>query len=168
MPPNYQNGKVYALRSHQTPEIYIGSTTQPLHVRFGEHKRSYKKFKNGKTNYTSSFKLLDYDDCYIELVQKYPCNDRNELNKREGEVIRETYCVNKYVAGRSYQEYREENKQEINNKKKAYYRENKQEINNKQKQKFNCECGGRYTLSHKSNHFKTKIHRNFIENNSER
>ena len=37
--PNYQNGKIYCIRSHQTDNIYIGSTTQKLCVRMAEHKR---------------------------------------------------------------------------------------------------------------------------------
>ena len=30
--------------------------------------------------------------------------------------------------------------------------------------KTNCECGGRYSLTHRAEHFRTIIHRNFIKN----
>jgi len=36
--PNYANGKIYTIRFHNSNEIYIGSTTQSLAVRFGGHK----------------------------------------------------------------------------------------------------------------------------------
>jgi hypothetical protein len=36
----------------------------------------------------------DWTDWYIELYEKYPCNDRQELHKREGQVIREIGTIN--------------------------------------------------------------------------
>ena len=45
---NYQNGKIYVLRSHKTDDIYIGSTTQSLYKRFYEHKKRYKNFYGEK------------------------------------------------------------------------------------------------------------------------
>ena len=180
--PNYRNGKIYAIRSHQTPDFYIGSTTQPLHVRFGGHKRKYNQYKNGKYHYTSCFKILDYDDCYIELLENCSCSNKNELDKRKGELIREMNCVNKNIAGRTPQEYREQNKEMIKDKKKvyreknkekiaesskAYYEANRQEIIHKQKQKFTCECGSQCRVNEKSRHFKTRKHQTFIQSNSQ-
>ena len=63
MPPNFANGKIYSIRSHQTEKIYIGSTTQSLAVRFGGHKRQN----------CSSQQILQFDDAYIELIENYPC-----------------------------------------------------------------------------------------------
>jgi hypothetical protein len=89
--PNYLNGKIYALRSHQTDDVYIGSTTYPLCTHLSE----LKKWKNGTNNYLTSFKLSEYDDCYIELVEYFPCDTKQELKRREGQIIRETEnCVN--------------------------------------------------------------------------
>jgi hypothetical protein len=163
MSPNYQNGKVYCIRSHQTEQIYIGSTTQPLSVRFGEHKRMD----------CSSREIMKFEDCYIEILEEFPCANKNELNRREGQLIRLHSCVNKYIAGRTDAEYYVENKTEILEKQKQYYVENKTEILEKQKQynennkeqikehknqKYNCFCTGKYTLASKSKHFKTAKH----------
>ena len=49
---NYQNGKIYKLVSSFTDEVYYGSTTQPLHVRKGGHKKDYKGWKNDKNEMT--------------------------------------------------------------------------------------------------------------------
>ncbi len=126
MPPNFQNGKVYAIRSHQTQQIYIGSTTQPLSVRFGEHKRMY----------CSSKEIMKFSDCYIELLEEFPCANKMQLNRREGDLIRTMDCVNKNIAGRTSTEYRDENKQEILEYHKQFYKDNKQDILEKCKQYY--------------------------------
>ena len=36
--PNYQNSKIYKLICNETTDIYIGSTTEKLCVRFNKHK----------------------------------------------------------------------------------------------------------------------------------
>ena len=104
MPPNFANGKIYSIRSHQTEKIYIGSTTQSLAVRFGGHKRQMN---------CSSKEILLFDDAYIELVENYPCTDKNELHSREGEIIRERFCVNKQIPCRTVAEYYDANRVKI-------------------------------------------------------
>jgi hypothetical protein len=133
--PNYQNGKIYTIRSHQTENIYIGSTTQPLTKRLSKHKADYKRYnKNNNNKYYSSFKIVKYEDVYIELYELYPCNSNEELHKREGELIRELDCVNKYIAGRTKKEYNEDNKEDIFIKKKQYREDNKEKISIKKKE----------------------------------
>ena len=117
--PNYQTSKIYAIRSHQTDDIYIGSTTLSLSARLGEHRRQFRYFTEGKGTKTrykgcKSRDLLQYDDAYIELVEEFPCETKEQLLKREGEIIRSTFCcVNRCVSGRTPQEYKEENKEAL-------------------------------------------------------
>src|SRR2546430_243205 len=85
---NYQDGKIYAIRSYQTDSVYYGSTTQTLTERLSLHKSDYKRYLNGNFHFITSFEILKYDDCYIELVEEYPCESKNELEKREGAVIK--------------------------------------------------------------------------------
>jgi len=119
--PNYNNGKIYCLRSHQTDDVYYGSTTQKkLAVRKGGHRSNYKRWLNGKGNYVTSFELVKYDDCYIELVELYPCTCKGELDRREGEIIRDNECVNKIIAGRTRKEYRIDNVEKIKEDRKKY------------------------------------------------
>ena len=118
---DYKLGKIYALRSHETDDIYIGSTAQKLlSTRLGGHKRNYKRWLNGKDNYTTSFELIKYDDCYIELLQEYPCENRHQLCKKEGEYIRKMNCVNKLIAGRTNREWHQDNKENIQEYQKQY------------------------------------------------
>lgn len=108
--PNYANGKIYTIRFHNSNEIYIGSTTQSLAVRFGGHKRdSSAVYKLIKSKYNGN-----WEECYYELFENYSCNSKEELHKKEGEIIRkfkndENYnCINCYIAGRDFKEYHKE------------------------------------------------------------
>ena len=85
--PNYLNGKIYEIRSHQTEQVYIGSTVERLSARMSKHRADFKRYKAGKMNYITSFKMLDYPDAYIELVEKHPCLCREELERLEGQHI---------------------------------------------------------------------------------
>jgi len=134
--PNYQNGKIYSIRSHLTDDVYIGSTIETLSNRMAGHKKYYKKWLITKKRYTTSFEIINKDpeNCYIELVELYPCNSKIELHRREGEIIRTTNCVNKNIAGRTQKEWFEENKQILAEKSKIYRQTNKQSILEKNKQ----------------------------------
>lgn len=141
--PNYENSKIYCIRSYQCEEIYIGSTIQNLSSRMSKHRSAYKK--NRST--TTATKILQYDDCYIELLEYYPCKNRMELNRKEGQYIRNNNCVNKIIAGRTIQEYRLENKVAISNQK-----------------KFNitCNCGSTIRKYSIYNHRISKKHLNYM------
>ena len=163
---NYQKGQIYIIRSHQTENIYIGSTCSPLHKRIYDHKKHYRYWKLGKRkSYTSSYEILKYDDAYIELLEDYPCEKKKHLTKKEGEYIRSMECVNKNIPGRTDEEKKEYKKeyQEMNKEKnKKYYQEyrekNKVEIYRKQLIKVNCGCGGKYSMSHKAEHMRSNKH----------
>ena len=132
--PDYQKGKIYAIRSYQTDDIYIGSTIQSLSVRLGEHKRRYKMWLEGKHNYTSSYEIIKYNDCYVEEIEKCPCNDKNELNRREGQIIRLMDCVNKRIEGRTRKEYRQDNKEKIKEQSKKYREDNRERLREQSRQ----------------------------------
>ena len=122
---DYSNGKIYAIRSAQTDDIYIGSTIQTLCVRMAGHRLNYKNYISDKKHCVTSFKLLQFGDAYIELLEAYPCACKEELTKREGELMRENKnCINKCVAGRTVKQYYEENEE----KSQQYYQENKDKI----------------------------------------
>ena len=136
MPINYQNSKIYTIRSHQTDKIYIGSTVNELRKRLHQHKNLYKGFlKNPKKyHFYSSFEIIKFDDCFIELYEKYPCSDKMELHKREAEIIRSLDCVNKNIPMRKQKEYREDKKEFLKEQKKIYKEKNKEKIKQKQKE----------------------------------
>ena len=125
--PNYQEGKIYTIRNYTDDSlIYVGSTTQTLAKRLVKHRTDCKTGKSGNLY----FYIIDNDwsNWYIELYEHYPCNERVELNKREGEVIREVSTINKNIAGRNIEEYRKENADKIKERDKEYYKNNVDKI----------------------------------------
>ena len=76
----YSNGVIYTIRSYLTNKYYIGSTCSPLYKRFYEHKQVWRSHNKNYKKYGSSCKMIDYGDAYIELLENYPCNSKNELN----------------------------------------------------------------------------------------
>jgi len=122
--PDYSKGKIYAIRAPGTDDVYIGSTTRTLAQRFASH-RSY--YKSGSAEYSSA-KILGMDGCYIELIENYPCDSIEKLNRREGEVIRATpTAINKKIAGRTKAERRTENKNQVKAYQKAWEEKKKAE-----------------------------------------
>ena len=60
----------------------------------------------------------DFNDWYIELFEDFQTERKEQLNKREGEIIREIATLSKNIAGRTIKEYYEQNKENILEKKK--------------------------------------------------
>ncbi len=60
------------------------------------------------------------NDWYIELYENFTYDNKEQLNKQEGEVIRKKSSLNKRIEGRTKAEYREDNRDIINEKKKEY------------------------------------------------
>jgi hypothetical protein len=82
-------GNIYKIVSDSTDKIYIGSTVKSLEERLEEHENDYELWfnKEFKSGYISSFEILKYEDAYIELLEEYPCENKQQLFKREGEMI---------------------------------------------------------------------------------
>ena len=126
--PDYSKGKIYCIRSFQTDDVYIGSTTQTLAQRLGKHRTEYKQYLKGKYHYVTSFELLKYDDYYIELITLYPCSCKAELEAEEGHYIRDWDCVNKIIPGRTQEQYRIDNKEKRKEYNKQYNIDNRYKI----------------------------------------
>jgi Uri superfamily endonuclease len=155
---DYQQSKIYIIRSYQTDKIYIGSTMKTLNTRFSEHKSTH--------NRSTSKIIIDYKDAYIELLELYPCNSRNELYKREGQLIilNKEHAVNKNIAGRSHcesvKEYQIKNKESMKKNQIKYYTKNQIEINEKRKEyytKNHIEINEKYKEYYQQNKEKISI-----------
>ena len=155
--PNYSQGKIYKVTCGETSKVYIGSTIKCLSARLNNHKT------NDNTCATNQF-----IDPKIELLEEYPCETKEQLLWREREWYEKTDCINKQRPiitdeedkerkRKSASKYREENKEKIKQYNSKYKQENKELLN----EKFNCECGGKFTKQHKATHLKTKKHQSF-------
>jgi len=154
---NYQDGKIYKIHSFQTDKIYIGSTTQLLCRRFSNHKTTFKR----ELSVITAKEILKYEDVMITLIENYPCNNKNELEKRERYYIENNNCVNKTIPTRTSKEYRDSNKDRL-----EQYRINRIEIRrqyNKQYRKDNKQNIKEYTKQYnkqynKDNKQNIKVH----------
>ena len=169
----FQNAKIYTIRSFQTDKYYIGSTNhKTLSQRLSKHKSNYRDWLNDKDNtYTTSYEILKYDDCYIELLELYPCNLKAELHKREGELIRlhKDSLVNIFIPCRTPKEYQIDNREILSVKAKTYYDiyrvVNKKKIRDYKTQPYHCECGRVIQLDKKARHCTSNIHIDSIKQN---
>ena len=133
---DYAKGLIYTIRSPHIDKYYIGSTTQALCKRLSTHNANYKRYLKEKHGVTTSFEILKLEDAYIELLEACPCNNKMELTKREGELIRQykNEIVNKKIEGRTNKQYKVDNKVQIVENAKQYYQSNKLQIAETQKQ----------------------------------
>ncbi len=163
----YHESKIYKIVSTKTKNVYIGSTTNKyLCNRFGQHAFEYRKWTNGdkKYRYVTSFDILKFDDAEIILVEKFPCESKDELTARERYWIDNTpNCINKIKPTRTPQQYYEDKRAIILQRQKEYQRKNKEAIALNAKTKINCECGSAYTKSNRNKHVKTECHLNYLQ-----
>ena len=124
---NYQNSKIYIIKSPNTDKVYIGSTSATLPQRMRNHRWDFNHRRQKKD--LAVFKIFEEGDTYIELIELFPCSCMDELRKREREVM-EQYdnCVNKRMAYVS----REERKQY----EKEFYQKNKDDINRRSLERY--------------------------------
>jgi len=184
--PIYFTGKIYAIKCNETDDVYIGSTIQTLKERLGKHRRDMKRWKDGKGRNITSFEIVQYDSCYIELLETYPCNSKEELLKKEKEYIESIECINKCRPFRTDEEkkeydkeyakeYREANKERVLQQHKEYYEANKEKVlqyqkeyyeekrKEKNKEKYTCVCGSNIRKSDRRKHERTKKHGDYIK-----
>ena len=125
---NYQNGKIYRIIADG--ENYIGSTTLSLSKRLAKHRSHLKEYqKTGKGGNITSYPLLERGDCVIILIENVPCDNKEELLKRERYFIETMDCVNKVIPLRTKAEYNEDNKDKFKEYNNKYNQEHKNERN---------------------------------------
>jgi hypothetical protein len=198
---NYSDGKIYKIepiQDHDEGDVYFGSTTKPLLCqRFATHKTEYKRFKENKTQFVTSFDLFDkygFENCQIILLELVNATSKDELIAREAYFIRNFKCINKIIPDRTRSEYLKtdtiiesmkekrteyynsnkaeiceqkmehyyKNKEEIIEKRKEHYYKNQDKILEKLKQKFDCDCGGKYTRGGKLTHERSAKHQHYL------
>ena len=109
--------------SHRSYKIYVGSTTTTLSKRITERRSASKK--QTKTIWYNN--VEDWGDWYIELCEECPCENKEQLCKREGEIIRDIGNLNKDIAGRTRKEWRVDNPEKHKITQKKFYENHKEE-----------------------------------------
>ena len=154
----YHNGLIYKIICKDTTitDIYVGSTCD-----FQKRKRDHKSRTNNKKWYVYKFIRENggWDNWEMLEITKHPCESRLELETEERrymDLLKST--LNIHIPTRTRKEWRQDNREQICINKKEYSYNNKEKL----LQKFNCECGGKYTKTNKSCHSKTKKHKSYL------
>ena len=106
---DYKAGRIYKILNYIDDACYVGSTCQPLSKRMVAHRADANK--PNRQHYPLYTKMKEYGivNFYIELIEAYPCENNEELRKREGHLIREFGTLNKRIEGSAQHEYGREN-----------------------------------------------------------
>ena len=151
----YKNAYVYKIYNRDSDDSYFGSSTRNIHYRYAQHINSYNRFKVGKGNYISSFKLLENNMAMIVLMETL-CNvTKQELLQCERSYI-ETYpCINKNIPFRTHAEKLQYSRE--------YHKTNYNIINNRKNEKILCNtCNCMVSRTNVTHHYKSLKHKNNI------
>ena len=104
----FQTGKIYKITNTKDNEIYVGSTVELLCRRMAKHrykmssKPHYKLYQHMAKHGAEHFNIY--------LLEKYPCESKEELRAKEGEWIQKIATLNSRIAGRDGRKYYEDNR----------------------------------------------------------
>jgi hypothetical protein len=119
----YQNSKIYRIINDENDEVYVGSTYNMLCRRMEKH-RSHR-FQYAHRPLYKLMNEIGIAKFHIELIEEYPCDNKEQLRKREGHFIRGMGTLNMVIEERTKKEYKETNKDKIEYM--AKYREEKKD-----------------------------------------
>ena len=143
--PDYNQTKIYKL-FNESGDTYIGSTTLPLTRRLSKHK-SDAKYSSKHTTCISRELFENNNNVMIELIEYFPCENKDIINMREAELILSCAdCINKNMPYRTAEnkanklqkygmEYYLNNKDRCRRNNKLYYINNKDKIKERRKRK---------------------------------
>jgi len=167
MARDYKQAKIYCIKVN-TDDMYLpyvgSSCKRLLSQRMNQHRQDFNKWKKNpeKYDFLSSFTLFEkygIENCFIELIESFPCKCNDELRKKEREHIEKQECVNIVKRVIVTEEERVELCKII---RKNHYKLHKDELSEKHKEKYDCPCGTTLRIADKSQHEKTKKHYNFV------
>ena len=194
--PDYQLSKVYKLINDINDKIYIGSSTYPyLSERLNVHNQMCKNITGRRNSILYNFmREIGKEHFKIELIEKYPCENRKQLVEREQyflDLLKPELNEFRAIVDPEYEKKRNiRDKDKISVRRKIYYEQNKDEIAEKgylyreenkveicirrklyrdaNKEKINakstCECGTICAKKGMYRHLKSLKHCEYINN----
>jgi len=172
-----------------TDDFYVGSTGNFKNR--SSHHKSQAKLHTNSTLYNCINNNGGWDNWKIEVIdtidddsrytaEKYwikklkPSLNKNRVlptlkEQKDSQKIynRKKYLENKdYFREKSY-EYRINNPDWYKEYQGNYRKQNREKLIELYRQKYECDCGGRYTYTNRVRHFASKKHANWIESQNE-
>jgi len=107
--PQYGNAIVYVIKNNVNAKVYVGSTTNDVRRRWNEHKHCSKDPKKNAIPIYNAMNELGIDKFTIEVVERFPCENSQQLKNREVEVTRQMDAFengyNKRIENRTAKQY---------------------------------------------------------------
>ncbi|CAE7766832.1 unnamed protein product [Symbiodinium microadriaticum] len=165
---DYANGKIYAIYNYSEPSlVYVGSTCQSLSKRFSKHRREINSRKSQTIPLYIKMREIGRVHFYIELLEEYPCENKDQLRAREGYYIRKLGTLNGLIDCRTRKEWEAENQQYLKDYRKNRWLNKKEEITVFNKQRFTCDCGVELSNASKSRHQYSIRHQAYLKQQQE-
>lgn len=150
--------KIYKLSSNSTNEVYVSCTDLSLKRRLANHRLEFQLRETEQCDYEcDSFKVLEFVDVQITLLEEFSYVDKLELLKRARKWTKKVRSVKKQIVCECGGTY-------IHKTKKMHFQSDKHcdYFGLKKPQKTLCECGGFYGISGKALHIKSMKHQNYM------
>jgi hypothetical protein len=168
-PIDYSKTIIYKLVCNDlaVTDIYVGYTTDFTN-RKKQHKRSCNNTNVESYNY-KVYQIIRLNGGWFNWsmiqIEEYCCKDGNEARSRERYWFETLNAnLNTCVPNRSRQEYKNINREKINENQRQYNENNKEHIKEYKSKPYTCECGNVFRQNEKSRHFKSKKHQNYLAN----
>ena len=187
----YQNEQEQQPNMKDFNKAFIYKITNGVLDYYGSSADTYENRKSthvAPSNTCTSKKIINNALPWsMDIIEWFPCSCADELEDREAWWIANNECVNEHLPGairraggkQAYdKQYQEDNAEKIKVYQKQHYTDNADKIKQQvkqyrtdnsdkikqwQKTKHNCDvCGGKYTSSGKSQHYKSKKHQKAI------
>jgi len=151
-------GYIYKLESSfEDPGLYVGST-KDMKIR----KKCHKSACNNPNRPSYNLKLYQYirdyggwSNWFMLTIEEFKYETKEQLREREQYWIKELKAdLNSQDAVMDKDCRKKWDKK--------YYEENREKIFKKKNEKFDCECGGKYTYINKAQHLKTAKHQSYL------
>ena len=86
----YAKSKIYTIRYYDEPEyLYIGATVQKLETRFKAHMNTARTEPGNNSKFYQAIRKSENKHWwYIELYENYPCKNKEQLDYREQQIIK--------------------------------------------------------------------------------
>lgn len=170
LPINYLRTLIYKFvcKDLTITYTYVGHTTN-----WTKRKNKHKYCCCNENSRDYNFKVYQcirenggWDNWDMILIEEYSCENILQATQRERywfETLNAT--LNQRIPSRTEKERYEENKEQFSLQQREYREQNREIINNKKKEKITCECGSSVSKTNLATHHKSKKHQDFINSN---
>ena len=90
--PDYTNVRMYKILKPLDDDVCVGSAVESLSQRMARLRDSMKRKPHFKSYKHTAH--VGFENCYIELIEEYQCECKDELRAKEGTCIRRLGTLN--------------------------------------------------------------------------